>query len=130
MIAKGTFEVALAPMEFHVEGQGGVQLGRMAIEKSFDGDLQASSQGEMLSARTPVPGSAGYVALEQVSGSLGGRAGGFVLQHFGVMDGGKDRLVLEVVPGSGTEGLVGLSGTMIIRIEDGRHLYEFDYSQE
>jgi len=76
---------------------------------------------------TSVQGSAGYVAIEQVEGSLSGRKGAFVLQHFGMMDKGKDRLVLEVVPDSASGDLEGLAGTMAINIENGQHFYEFDY---
>ena len=76
---------------------------------------------------TAEKGSAGYVAIEQVSGTLSGRKAGFVLQHFGTMNKGQDHLILEVVPGSGTGQLSGLTGNMSIRIEDGRHFYEFEY---
>jgi hypothetical protein len=106
---------------------GGVKLNRMSIDKTFQGDLDATSKGEMLSARTPVKGSAGYVAIEQVSGILSGKNGSFMLQHFGIMDKGQDRLILEVVPDSGTGELEGLSGQMKIIIEEGQHFYEFEY---
>jgi hypothetical protein len=99
----------------------------MSIDKTFFGELDASSKGEMLSAMTSVKGSAGYVAIEQVSGKLSGKEGSFVLQHFGIMDKGDDRLILEVIPDSGTNELVGLSGTMKINIEEGKHFYEFDF---
>jgi hypothetical protein len=81
----------------------------------------------MLTAVTPVEGSAGYVAIEQVTGTLSGRNGRFVLQHFGTMNRGNNFLLLEVVPDSGTGELTGLSGKMSIRMEDGQHFYEFDY---
>lgn len=103
-------------------------LGRMSIDKRFQGDLEAESQGEMLTAMPAVEGSAGYVAIEQVSGTLNGKQGTFVLQHFGMMNRGENRLVLEVVPDSGTGELEGLSGSMAIRIEDGKHYYDFNYS--
>ena len=128
MKAKGTFEVDLKPIDSYAKGTDGVNLGRMSIDKSFKGDLQATSAGEMLSAMTPVKGSAAYVAIEQVNGTLGGKRGSFVLQHFGTMDSGKNYLKLEVVPDSGTEELKGLSGQMSIKIEAGKHFYEFDYS--
>ena len=127
MQAKGEFEVNLQPLEAYAAGQDEIALGRMSIEKTFTGDLSAQSRGEMLSARTTVEGSAGYVAIEQVNGSLAGRNGSFVLQHFGIMNQGQNHLVLEVVPDSGTAELIGLSGKMTIRIEDGKHYYEFDY---
>lgn len=81
----------------------------------------------MVSAMTPVKGSAGYVAIEQVTGTLTGKKGSFVLQHFGIMDKGKDRLILNVVPDSGTDDLQGLTGKMAIRIEEGTHFYDFEF---
>ncbi|HMQ56698.1 MAG TPA: DUF3224 domain-containing protein [Anaerolineae bacterium] len=128
MQAKGEFEVKLQPLEPFTPGSEGLSLGRLSIDKTFQGDLVAHSQGEMLSAITPVEGSAGYVAIEQVTGALQGRQGTFVLQHFGVMSHGENRLILEVVPDSGTGQLVNLAGQMKIIIENGQHFYEFDYS--
>ena len=123
----GKFEVNLNPLDGYAKGVDGINLGRMSIDKKFDGDLDATSKGEMLSAMTPVPGSAGYVAIEQVSGSLSGRKGSFALLHFGTMTGDSSRLILEVVPDSGTGELAGLYGKMAIRNEDGQHYYEFDF---
>lgn len=127
MKLSGKFEVKLTPLDSYAKGIYGNSLGRMSIDKTFEGDLQATSKGEMLSALTPEKGSAGYVAIEQVTGTLEGRKGGFVLQHFGTMNKGQDRLILEVVPGSGTGQLTGLTGNMAIKIEDGQHSYEFEY---
>jgi len=127
MQAKGEFEVNLQPLDSFAEGGEGINLGRMAIEKTFHGDLQATSRGEMLTARTSVERSAGYVAIEQVDGTLHGRRGTFVLQHYGVMNRGENRLVLEVVPDSGTGQLAGLAGEMEIKIEGEKHYYEFEY---
>ena len=128
MQATGEFEVNLQPLDPFAKGSEGITLGRMSIDKTFRGDLVAKSQGEMLSVTTKVKGSAGYVAIEQVNGTLQGKRGTFVLQHFGIMSHGEDRLVLEVVPDSGTGQLANLSGKMTIKIEDGKHSYEFDYS--
>lgn len=127
MKISGKFEVNLNPLNFYSQGVDGINLGRMSIDKKFHGELNATSKGEMLSAMTPVQGSAGYVAIEQVSGSLSGNQGSFVLQHFGTMNRGNNRLILEVVPDSGTGELSGLSGKMVITIEDGQHHYEFDH---
>lgn len=124
----GTFEAVLEPMNTHATGMHGVTLARMSIDKIFQGELEAVSKGEMLSALTSVNGSAGYVAIEQVVGSLAGKKGSFVLQHFGIMRDGDNRLVLEVIPDSGTGDLKGLQGKMNIRIEDDNHFYDFDYS--
>ena len=122
-----TFEVSLDPVEAYAEGIEGNQLGRMTLEKTFQGELDATSQGEMLSAMTNIKGSAGYVAIEQVTGTLSGKQGTFVLQHFGIMQDGEDRLILEVIPGSGTGELTGLSGKMDIELKGGQHYYTFDY---
>ena len=124
--AHGTFDVKLAPLaDDKVEG---ASLGRMSIDKQLHGDLEGSSKGEMLTAVTGVKGSAGYVAIERVRGKLGGRTGTFVLQHSGTMTRGAQQLAITVVPDSGTGDLAGLTGTMSIRIEDGKHFYDFDYS--
>lgn len=101
---------------------------RMSIDKQYHGDLEATSIGEMLSAGTSVKTSAGYVAIERVSGSLNGRKGTFVLQHNGIMTRGTPQLTVTVVPDSGTGDLVGLSGKMAIIIEGGKHSCELEYS--
>ncbi len=98
------------------------------MEKQFHGDLEATSKGEMLSAGGSVKGSAGYVAIERVSGTLHGRAGTFVLQHSGVMTRGAPGLTVSVVPDSGTGELAGLAGTMSIVIAEGKHSYELTYT--
>ncbi|WP_420627825.1 DUF3224 domain-containing protein [Candidatus Leptofilum sp.] len=127
MQAIGEFEVNLQPLEAYAPGSDGVSLGRMSINKAFRGNLEANSVGEMLTAMTPVEGAAGYVAIEQVSGTLHGKPGTFVLQHFGIMNARESRLVLEVVPDSGTAELTNLVGKMTIHVEDGNHTYIFDY---
>ncbi len=121
--ATGTFEVKLVP-----QPAGEDPLGRMTIDKQFHGDLEATSKGQMLSFGSPVKGSAGYVAMEQVSGKLNGRTGTFVLQHSGTMTRGTPELSVTVVPDSGTGELVGLTGKMNIIIVDKQHSYEFDYT--
>ena len=125
--AIGTFDVKLFPLG-EQDVAAGSKLGRMTIEKQFHNDLVASSQGEMLSAVTDIKGSAGYVAIERVTGSLQGRSGSFVLQHFGLMDRGAQQLTITVVPDSGTGDLAGLAGTLQIKIANGKHLYEFEYT--
>lgn len=127
MTITGEFNVSLAPLTGYATGANGIQLGRMSIDKTFSGELTATSKGEMLSAMTATQGSAGYVAIEQVTGKLCGKSGSFVLQHFGIMTRGQDRLVLEVVPDSGTDDLTGLSGVMQISVVDGQHRYEFTF---
>lgn len=125
--ASGTFEVKLAPQPT-AHDAGGAVLGRMSIDKQFHGDLQAASKGEMLAAMTAVEGSAGYVAIEKVAGTLHGRTGTFILQHSGTMDRGAQSLSVTVVPDSGTGGLAGISGRMDIVVGGGKHSYVFDYT--
>ncbi len=124
--ARGTFEVKLAPLDPYNQSAD-AKLGRMSIDKQFHGDLEATSQGEMLSAATDTKGSAGYVAIERVEGRLQGRHGSFVLQHNATMDRGAPELNIIVVPDSGTGELAGLTGSMRIIIVDGKHSFEFDY---
>jgi hypothetical protein len=123
--ATGTFDVQVKNLGFHDDS---AQLGRMSIDKTFHGDLEATTIGEMLAARTAVDGSAGYVAIERVTGKLHGKAGTFVLQHSGTMDRGKPSLSVSVVPDSGTDELKGLQGKLEILIADGKHSYVFEYS--
>lgn len=125
--ARGTFEVKLTPQATGDKTED-ANLGRMLIDKQFRGDLEATSKGQMLSAMTAVKGSAGYVAIEKVTGKLHGRSGTFVLQHTGTMNRGAQQLFVTVVPDSGTGELIGLSGMMNIIIADGKHSYEFDYT--
>lgn len=123
----GTFEVKLSP-QAAAPGIEAAKLGRMTIDKQFHGDLQAHSLGEMMSAMGEVKGSAGYVAIERVSGSLLGRKGSFVLMHTGTMNRGQPQLTIQVVPDSGTDELTGISGNMGIDIKEGQHFYSFEYS--
>jgi Protein of unknown function (DUF3224) len=125
--AAGTFEVKITPQP--QEGENSTPA-RMTLDKRFHGELDATSRGEMLSAMTAVKGSAGYVAIEKVTGKLGGRSGAFVLQHSGTMTRGAPQLSVTVVPDSGTDELVGLSGRMTIQVESGKHSYEFEYALE
>lgn len=123
--AMGTFEVTLQPLANDEFADG--RLGRVLLTKTFSGDLAGSARGQMLSAVTS-HGSAGYVAIDHVTGELDGRRGSFVLQHSGVMNRGAKSLSVMVVPDSGTEELAGLSGTLSINVIDGRHFYDFIYS--
>jgi hypothetical protein len=125
--AKGDFDVKIIPLTTD-ELSGASTLARLAIDKQFTGDLIGVSSGEMLSAGTPVKGSAGYVAIERVTGTLHGRTGTFVLQHTGTMTRGSPELIVSVVPDSGSGELTGLTGTMRIIIDGKRHSYEFDYA--
>jgi len=124
--ANGTFEVKIAPLPLY-NASADAKLARMSIDKQFQGDLVGTSQGEMLSAGTATQGSAGYVAIERVTGKLNGRSGSFVLQHNATMTRGTPYLNIVVVPDSGTEELAGLRGTLHILIDKGNHSYEFEY---
>ncbi|MFN8446073.1 MAG: DUF3224 domain-containing protein [Caldilineaceae bacterium] len=125
--AKGPFEVKLIPQAAEELIQA-TALGRMLIDKQFHGALEAVSKGQMLAAGTAVQGSAAYVALEQVEGTLQGRRGTFILQHSASMNRGTPQLTITVVPDSGTEQLTGLAGKMDILIEEGKHFYDFEYT--
>lgn len=100
----------------------------MSIDKQFHGDLEGSSKGEMLAIQTAVKGSAGYVAMEQVTGSIQGRSGTFVLQHSATMNRGTPQLSITIVPDSGTAQLTGISGQLNIMIEGGKHSYDLEYT--
>ena len=123
--ASGSFEVKLNPQE---DAVGDKSVGRMALDKQFHGGLEATSRGQMLAAMTEVEGSAGYVAIERVSGTLEGHSGSFALQHSGTMTRGVPQLTITVVPDSGTGDLVGLVGSMTIDIVEGKHSYDFAYT--
>jgi hypothetical protein len=125
--AKGRFDVTLNPLPAYND-ESGAGLGRRSIDKRFHGALDATSRGEMLSAMGTAAGSAGYVAIERVSGTLDGRRGSFTLQHHATMTRGAPALAISVVPDSGSGELAGLSGTMAIEIRDGAHFYAFDYA--
>jgi hypothetical protein len=124
--ATGTFDVTLAPQPVHPEVEGVMM--RMSLDKQFHGDLEGSSRGEMLATRDPELGSGGYVAIEKVTGTLGGRSGSFVLQHDATMTRGEGRMNIIVTPDSGTGELAGLTGSLQIIIEGGQHSYVFEYT--
>ena len=122
--ASGTFEVKLNPQDDGPDAP----VGRMTIDKQFQGDLDGTSKGQMVMASSPsVKGSAGYVAIEKVTATLNGRRGSFYLQHSGTMTRGAGDLIITVIPDSGTDELEGLQGKMNIIIADGKHSYEFEY---
>ena len=125
---RGPFEVKLTPQA--MADPGATSLGRLSIAKRYFGDLEAEATGEMLTAGGTVQGSAVYVAVERVTGTLSGRAGSFALHHTGIMDRGEGRLTIMVVPDSGTGELTGLSGTMSITIAEKQHFYDFEYALE
>jgi len=125
--AEGTFDVKNTPLAAD-DAITGTPIGRFGLDKQFHGDLDATSKGEMLGAGDPAKGTAGYVAIEYVTGTLNGHKGAFGLQHSGTMEGGSFKLSVQVVPGSGSGELAGISGTMTITIAAGKHSYTFDYT--
>jgi hypothetical protein len=125
--ARGTFEVKVAPIP--EEGSfGAAGLGRMSIDKTFHGDLEGASVGQMLTAMSTVEGSGAYVAVEKITGRLAGRTGSFMLHHRGVMTRGEPSLSVTIVPDSGTGELAGIAGTLGIDIRDGQHFYDLEYT--
>ncbi len=127
MTARGTFDVKLTPLEPHDKTDGPFP-GRMFIDKQFHGDLEGTSKGEMLADMNEAKDSGTYVALERVNGTLNGLRGTFVFHHRGIMDRGKQDLQISVVPGSGTGELKGIAGEFTLKIAEGKHFYEFNYS--
>jgi hypothetical protein len=126
--ASGTFDVKITPQDTQ-EKTAGATLGRSVLDKRYHGELEATAKGEMLTAiSSETKGSAVYVAVEHVTGRLQGREGAFALVHKGTMSGGTQQLSINVTPDSGSGGLVGLSGQMQIRIADGKHFYDFEYT--
>ncbi len=122
--ATGPFDLNRTP-----QSAADAPVGRFSLDKKYHGDLEGTGVGEMLTGMTPVQGSAGYVAIEKVTGSLAGRRGTFFLQHSGTMNRGQPRLTISVIPDSGTGELTGLTGTMEIQIaRDGSHSYLFAYA--
>ncbi len=125
--AAGPFDVKITP-EPLADKSADASLGRMSIDKQYHGDLEATARGEMLTASTTVKSSGVYVAVERVTGTLQGRKGSFALHHTGIMTRNTPELKISVVPDSGTDQLVGITGTMSIKIDNGKHSYEFDYT--
>ncbi|HUK52095.1 MAG TPA: DUF3224 domain-containing protein [Candidatus Binatia bacterium] len=125
--AKGTFDVKVTPQPAD-EKSDDTTIGRLSLDKQFHGELEGTSKGQMLGVQTAVKGSAGYVAMERVTGTLAGRTGTFVLQHSGTMTHGALQLSITVVPDSGTGQFTGLAGSMNIEITEGKHFYDFAYT--
>lgn len=124
--ATGSFDVSMKPAS-PPEKEGRTAIGRMVLDKQYFGDLAATGKGEMLTAVTDTAGSAAYVAIERISGTLNGKKGSFVIQHNGTMRAGAQHLSIGVVPDSGTEQLTGISGKMALKVVEGKHVYELDY---
>ena len=129
--AAGSFDVKVTPQKPDTQIARAANVGRLTIDKRFHGDLEGTGKGEMLASQSDVPGSAGYVAMERVTGTLKGRSGGFILQHSATMARGAPVSSIVVVPDSGTGELRGISGTMTVTVDaDGGHSYEFSFTFE
>jgi LDH2 family malate/lactate/ureidoglycolate dehydrogenase len=129
--AKGAFTVKTTPQAWSETPQGSVSdhsLGRFLLDKQYHGDLEGTAEGQMLTAGSPQKGSAAYVAVERVTGTLQGRKGSFMLTHSGTMNKGDLHLLITIVPDSGTDELAGIAGTLTIQIVDGKHNYELAYT--
>ena len=126
--ARGTFDVTMEAEPPFLE-QDGIKLNRTVVRKEFSGDVVGTSEAQMVAAFTATPGSAGYVAIEHFTGSVGGTSGSFVLQHHGLMERGEAALTVTIVPDSGTGGLAGISGTLEIDNAAGKHSYVLKYEQ-
>ena len=124
---KGTFEVK-PTFEPPFDTRPGAKIGRATFEKVFQGPLSAESHVDMLSATSEVQGSAGYVALERIVGSIEGKQGSFVVQHSATMDRGVPSMTLTVVPDTATGTLTGLRGSMAIDVVEGEHFYTLDFT--
>ncbi len=126
--ATGTFEVKVKPLPEDVKVPG-VVVGRMSIDKVWSGDMVGTSMGEMVTAGGEVKGSGGYVAVEMMKVSIKGRSGTFTLMHHATMKANADfKMLINVIPDSGTGELTGLAGVLTIIIEPGKHSYVFDYT--
>jgi Protein of unknown function (DUF3224) len=123
--ATGTFDVKLTPQDDKSDDKS---MGRMTIEKEWHGDMEGASRGQMLTGGEVAKGSGTYVAIEKFTGSIGGRKGTLIFQHLGVMNRGAADLTVAVVPDSGTDRLQGIIGKLTIKIEGGKHFYDFEYT--
>lgn len=127
LTAKGSFSVQMTPQK-ELDETRGVSIKRLSLDKTYEGELSATGQGEMLTATTPVQGSAGYVAIEKISGTLDGKSGSFVVQHTGIMGIGAPALDVTIVPDTGTGELTGISGKLKIDNQNGQHTYVLQYA--
>jgi Protein of unknown function (DUF3224) len=123
--ANGTFDVKLTPQDDKSDDKS---MGRMTIEKQWHGEMEGTSKGQMLTGGEVAKGSGTYVAIEKFTGTIGGRKGTLIFQHLGVMNRGAADLTVAVVPDSGTDQLQGITGKLTIKIEGGKHFYDFEYT--
>ena len=124
--ATGAFEVKMTPQA--QDEAGGVAMARMRVDKVFSGGLAATASGEMLTAAGGVKGSAAYVVIERVTGTLDGKAGSFAFMHSATMNRGVPEQRITVVPDSGSGALAGLAGSMTMTITADGHFYDLAYT--
>jgi hypothetical protein len=119
------------PYDDGQEADDGIAFSSALLKKVFHGDVEATSTVRMLAATTAVEGSAGYVGLERVVGSVDGRKGSFVLLHAATAVRGDQTGSWQVIPDSGSGELTGLCGTAeLVRHPDGAHTMTLDYEIE
>ena len=107
--AKATFTLKSWEEKTYDEIEGSPKLTRASVTKSYQGDIEGEGKLEYLMMYLSAS-SASFIGLERVVGSVGGRSGSFVLQHRGTFEGGVAKVMLSVVPGSGTGDLPTISG--------------------
>ena len=91
------------------EISGQPKLTKATVTKTYSGDLEGDGQVEYLMVYR-ADGKATFVGMEQVTGTLGGKAGSFVLQRTGVFEDGQAKESYSIIPGSATGALQGLTG--------------------
>ena len=124
--ARGPLDVTIEAEPPFLE-QDGIKFNRSMVRKEFSGDMVGKSEAQMIAAYTATPGSAGYVAIEHFTGSVGGKSGSFVLQHHGLMEKGEAALTVTIIPDSGAGELAGISGTLEIDNDEEKHSYVLEY---
>lgn len=134
-IATGPLSVTMTPAA-PADKAGAVSIEQLVLAKAYRGALSATGAGHMLTAMTDTKGSAAYVAIERISGTLDGRSGSFAVQHAGTMyadpaaspDGSGESLAIAIVPDSGAGELAGITGTLRILYVGSEHTYALRYA--
>ncbi|MEP5612047.1 MAG: DUF3224 domain-containing protein [Cyclobacteriaceae bacterium] len=119
--AKGNFEINMTPQQ-----DDEAPAGRFILSKTYQGDVEGTAVGQMISKRIE-GGAAVYFAVEEFSGSVNGKGGAFTLMHKGFMDKESQSLEIEIIAGSGSAELTGISGSLKIIQEGEAHAYELTY---
>ena len=130
--ATGSFDIKMTPNE-PTDFEKANDIARLTSDKTWHGDFEGVSHGEMITGSTASTGSMAYVAIERMTGRLNGRQGSFTFSHRATMMKGDapsaGELSVMVIPKSGTGELTGLTGSLIIHIDaQGKHTWSFDYS--